>query len=185
MAKILVPLAPGFEEIEAVTIIDILRRAQLDVTTVSLGTLEVTGAHNISIRCDSSIDSIQSKDYDMMILPGGQPGTDNLKADDRVIKLLQEFAQADKMYGAICAAPSVLAHAGLIQDKTVTSFPSYADKLGRVHYTEKRVALDHKVITSRGAGTAGEFALAIVALFKGQGIADQLQGSMLYPRGHN
>ncbi len=180
MARILVPLAPGFEEIEAVTIIDILRRGGLEVVTAGLSAIPVTGSHHITIQADTTLNSIEPLDFDMMVLPGGQPGTENLKSDPRILEFLQLFQSKSLRYGAICAAPSVLAAAGVIQGLRVTSFPGYEDKLGSVRYTTNRVEQDGKVLTSRGAGTAAEFALAIVAEFKGQETADKLKASMLY-----
>lgn len=180
MPRIIIPLAQGFEEIEAVSLIDILRRGKLTVTTAGLDNLMVTGSHGITLQADSLLADIRAEEYDMMVLPGGQPGTDNLKNDPRITEMLQYFFRKGLAYGAICAAPSVLAAAGVLRGRKVTSFPGYETQLGQVDYSQERVVTDGQVLTSRGAGTAGEFALEIVAYFQGQDTARQLREAMLY-----
>ena len=120
MAKVLIPVAEGFEEIEAVTIADILRRAEIEVVIAGLLPGTVVGAHKVSIVPDTTIDTVNGAAFDMIILPGGQPGTDNLNADPRIHVLIKEFADHNKMIGAICAAPIILATAGLLRGKKVT-----------------------------------------------------------------
>jgi 4-methyl-5(b-hydroxyethyl)-thiazole monophosphate biosynthesis len=125
MSKVLVPLADGFEEIEAVTIVDLLRRAGVEVRTASLAGREVTGSHGITVMADSGLDEVEAGDYDMIVLPGGMPGTTHLKSDSRVARLLRQFAESGRYTAAICAAPSVLAHAGLLEGRKATSFPGF------------------------------------------------------------
>jgi protein deglycase len=164
MPSILVPLAEGFEEIEAITIIDILRRAGFEVVTASLGDTRVKAAHGVPIVADSTLDEALQRDYDMVVLPGGQPGTDNLDNDSRVRDVLRKTAESGKFVGAICAAPKVLANAKLLEGKKATSYPGFVDKmdLPNTTYTGGTVEKDGKVLTSRGPGTAMDFALAII-----------------------
>jgi 4-methyl-5(b-hydroxyethyl)-thiazole monophosphate biosynthesis len=169
MARVLVPLAEGFEEIEAVTVVDLLRRAEIEVHTASLGGRRVTGSHGIAVEADRSLDQVQAVDYDMIVLPGGMPGADHLKRDPRVVALLQEFAAAGRFTAAICAAPGVLAHAGLLEGCEATSFPGFlrADSAPGIRLSEAAVVVDGKVVTSRGPGTAIEFSLVLIELLGG------------------
>lgn len=179
MAKVLMPLAQGFEEIEALTIVDILRRADIEVVLAGLQPGPVTGSHNISIIPDSTIDSVNSGDFNMIVLPGGQPGSDNLNADPRIHKLLTEFAASEKLIGAICAAPIVLAAVGLLSGKKATCYPSYSDRLNGGIYNASPVVSDGSIITSSGPGTAVSFGLAIAARLAGRHAADAVAKAML------
>jgi 4-methyl-5(b-hydroxyethyl)-thiazole monophosphate biosynthesis len=169
MPSILVPLAEGFEEIEAITIVDILRRADFDVVTASLGDTQVKAAHGVPIVADCTLDEALLREYDMVVLPGGQPGTDNLDNDRRVHEILRKTADSGKFVGAICAAPKVLANAKLLEGKKATSYPGFVDTmdLPNTTYTGGAVEKDGKVLTSRGPGTAMDFALAIIETFEG------------------
>ncbi len=181
MARVLMPLAEGFEEIEAVAIVDLLRRAGIEVRTAALARREVTGSHGITVHADIGLDEAMVADYDMIVLPGGLPGAHHLKADARVIDLLQQFAAAGCYTAAICAAPSVLAQAGLLRDRTATSFPGFlrADSAPGLRLSEAPVVIDGKVATSRGPGTAIPFALALIELLEGpearRGVEERLQ----------
>jgi 4-methyl-5(b-hydroxyethyl)-thiazole monophosphate biosynthesis len=155
-------LADGFEEVEAIAIIDVLRRAEIDVVVAGLHNGPVTSARKVKVIPDTVIDTVTADDFDMIVLPGGQPGADNLNADPRVKDLIKSFAAKGKLTGAICAAPIVLASAGLLAGKRATSFPSYKDRLGGASYEERPVVVDGDVLTSRGPGTAIAFGLAIV-----------------------
>lgn len=179
MAKVIIPLADGFEEIEAITIVDVLRRAGIDVTVAGLHSGSIEGAHRVNVVPDTTIDMITSADFDMIVLPGGQPGSDNLNADERVKALIRDFYLKGKLTGAICAAPYVLAGAGILEGKKATSYPSYSGKLGGAIYQEKTVVEDGKIITSRGPGTAVYFALAIIERLIGREKADAVKESML------
>jgi 4-methyl-5(b-hydroxyethyl)-thiazole monophosphate biosynthesis len=161
---VLVPLAEGFEEIEAITIIDILRRAGAEVITAAL-TLEntVMGSHEIAVEADTQIDSVMDDNWDMVVLPGGVPGSPNLAADVRVIRILKMAAEKGKYTAAICAAPAVLEKAAITKGKKVTSAPGWADRMISAQHTGRRVECDGKVITGKSAGTAMEFAFRLVA----------------------
>lgn len=174
MAKVLMPLAHGFEEIEALAVADILRRADIEVVIAGLQSGPIVGAHEIRVIPDTVIDAVSAGAFDMIVLPGGQPGTDNLNADQRIHGLLNEFAATNKLIGAICAAPIILSAAGLLEGKNATCFPSYSDTLNGAIYLDKQVVSDGNLITSKGAGTAINFALEIVARLVGREAADAL-----------
>jgi 4-methyl-5(b-hydroxyethyl)-thiazole monophosphate biosynthesis len=181
MARVLVPLAEGFEEIEAVAIVDLLRRAGIEVHTAALARREVTGSHGITVHADIGIDEAVAAEYDMIVLPGGLPGAHQLKADARVIELLKQFAATGRYTAAICAAPSVLAHAGLLDGRNATSFPGFLSPKSApgIRLSEDAVVVDGRVATSRGPGTALPFALALIELLEGpearRAVQDRLQ----------
>jgi 4-methyl-5(b-hydroxyethyl)-thiazole monophosphate biosynthesis len=177
MSKVLVMLADGFEEIEAVTIIDVLRRAGIQVTSASLGEKIVRGAHELSLTADCRLDDVSSEVFDAIILPGGMPGSRNLRDDPRVIGLLRQQAEGGRYLGAICAGPIALEAAGVLKGKRATSYPG--SDLPSARYSEDRVVTDGKLVTSRGPGTALEFALEWVRLLTGAQKADQLRTSMI------
>jgi protein deglycase len=164
MKRVLLLLSPGFEEIEAISPLDLLRRAGIQVISASVGKeLRVEGSHGISIIADAMLEDCLSETYDMLILPGG-PGVGMLRKESRVLKLVRESFALGVPLAAICAAPLILADAGVVQDFRITSFPGVEAELqaGIREYSESRVVVDGKVITSRGAGTAEEFSLAII-----------------------
>lgn len=179
MPKVAVVLADGFEEVEAVAVIDVLRRAGIDTVVAGLHDGHITSARSVRIIPDTVIDTVKADDFDMIVLPGGQPGSDNLNADARVIALIRSFSQKRKLIGAICAAPIVLGSAGVLAGKRATAFPSYRDKLGGAIYEEKAVVEDGNVLTSRGAGTALAFGLAIVARLVSAEKARKIKEAML------
>jgi protein deglycase len=183
MARVLVPLAEGFEEIEAVTVVDLLRRAGIEVHTASLAGRRVTGSHGITVEADGSLDAAQAADYDMIVLPGGMPGADHLKKDARVLALLRRMAADGRYVAAICAPPGVLAHAGLLADRSATSFPGFLreDSAPGIRLSQAPVVVDGRVVTSRGPGTAIEFGLALIELLAGKGAADDV-GARLQSR---
>lgn len=182
--RVLVPLAEGFEEIEAVAIVDVLRRAGLEVTTAGLRPGPVTGAHGISVAADAELGELQSKSFDVVVLPGGMPGTTNLMEDERVLAIVRELAAAGKPTAAICAAPMVLAKAGVVKGVPVTSHPSVRGKLGdAVVRSEPRVVRSGNVLTSQGPGTAIEFALALVTDLVGPEKARELAAAMVVQAG--
>ena len=168
MHKVLVMLAQGCEEIEAVTVIDILRRAGVEVTSAGLDDLPVLASRGVMLLADTTLDLAQHQDFDMIVLPGGQPGTDNLKADKRVIALLQQMAHQGKYLAAICAAPSVFAAAGLLDGRKATCYPTCMDGYPKVNLQTAAVVEDGKLITSRGPGTAMDFALTLVERLVGK-----------------
>jgi len=180
MKKTLVVLAEGFEETEAITIIDFLRRANIETCVASLYEVWVTGSHDITIKSDQLLDEVASDDFDMIILPGGQPGTNNLKKSEKLINILQMYQQKDKYIAAICAAPTVLAAAGVAYGKNITSYPSVKSVFTHYNYLEKEVVVDGKIITSRGVGTAIDFSLELVKIIKGQDKAAELAKKILH-----
>lgn len=176
---IVVPLARGFEEIEAVTIVDVLRRAGEQVVMAGLAAGPCTGSHGITVTPDCSIDAIDAGDVAMVVLPGGMPGASTLRDDPRVIRLLVDVAANGAFVAAICAAPIALARAGLDRGRTMTSYPGFAKDLTGARYVEDRVVVDGRIVTSRGPGTALEFALALVTLLKNAPASAELSASML------
>ncbi|HZR46745.1 MAG TPA: DJ-1 family glyoxalase III [Candidatus Manganitrophaceae bacterium] len=179
MKRVVVLLAPGFEEIESVTVIDILRRAGIEVTTA--GTVEgpIEGSRKIRLLADLSIDRISGGEFDMIVLPGGQPGTDNLSRDERVKRILQEAVSKEKYISAICAAPSLLASSGFLSGRRGTSHPSVRRLMDGVAYTEARVVVDGRWITSRAPGTAMEFAFQLVTLLSGEEKAKEVNEGVM------
>jgi 4-methyl-5(b-hydroxyethyl)-thiazole monophosphate biosynthesis len=165
--KVLVLFADGSEELEAISVVNILRRAGVLVTLAGLETGAIRGSRGIVLMPDKTIDDVLHEDFDMIVLPGGQPGTDHLKADARVLKLAQRMSKQDKFVAAICAAPSVLAAAGLLDSKQATSFPGALEPFPKVKQLRAAVVEDGKIITSRGPGTAMDFALKLVELLTG------------------
>ena len=178
MASVLVPLAEGFEEIEAVCIIDILRRAGVEVTTAYLFNHEVNGANGITVVANNSINDVRSDDFDMIVLPGGTPGATNLRDDERVQKLLKEFDEQNKNIGAICAAPIALERAGVLKER-YTCYPSYEQEIKSSTFSEDRVVKSGNILTSRGPATAICFALEIVKTLVGEDSYNQLKEGLL------
>jgi 4-methyl-5(b-hydroxyethyl)-thiazole monophosphate biosynthesis len=163
MPKVLVPIADGSEELEAISIVDILRRAEVDVVIASLSGEMITASRGTKIVPDMSLDEALEQEFDMVVLPGGMPGTDHLDNDYRIHTLLKEMVENKKYVGAVCAAPSVLAHAGLLDGKRATCYPGFLDNISEnVASTNAVVERDGQIITSRAAGTAMDFALEIV-----------------------
>jgi 4-methyl-5(b-hydroxyethyl)-thiazole monophosphate biosynthesis len=180
MSGVLIYLAPGFEEIEAVTIIDLLRRAEIDVTVAGLEKNPITGSHGISIQSDVYYEHINPDDFDYMVLPGGQPGTNNLKKNQKVLDSLKKFRNEGKLIGAICAAPIVLQEAGILDGKKVTSYPSEEEVFNASIYQSTPVVKDTNIITSRGVGTAIDFALDLIGEIKGADKKQEIAARILY-----
>ena len=168
MKSVLIPLAQGCEEVEAVTIIDILRRAGIEVVSAGLDAQPVRASRSVMLLPDTTLDEALKYSYDIVVLPGGQPGTNNLKADARILDLVKRMAQQGKYVAAICAAPSVLATAGLLDGKRATSFPGALNAFPQVQQQHAAVVEDGKLITSRGPGTAMDFALVLVEQLVGR-----------------
>ena len=188
MSKVLIPLAQGFEDLEAVTIIDLLRRADINVATAGLEAGPITGSRGTVILPDLTLATIlennQLPEYDMVVLPGGQPGATNLKNDARVIELLNKMAKTNKYLGAICAAPAVLAHAGLLSKRRVTAYPGTltAENYPDIILMADSVVLDDKIITSRGPGTAMDFSLQLIELLTGKQTRDKIEAALVRPQ---
>ncbi len=182
MGKILIPLAPGFEEIEAVTNIDVLRRAGLDVLTAGLGSKEIMGDHGIKIEADTEISEVSSDHLSAVVLPGGMPGAANLRDNAHLLKIIKEVYAADKLCAAICAAPMVLEAAGILEGKNATSYPGFDKEMPSCNYQEERVVIDENIITGRGPGVAMEFAMAVVEHLLDAKERAQLEEAMLVNR---
>lgn len=180
MKKVNIYLADGFEEIEAVTVIDVLRRAGIEVKAVSVtGKKEVKGAHAITITADALFEAVNNQEADAVVLPGGMPGTNNLNAHTALKNLLIYFSEANKLVGAICAAPSILGKLGLMIGRRTTCYPGFEQYLGGAVLEEETVVRDDNFITSRGPGTAVYFALSLVEVLIGREEADRVREDML------
>ena len=177
MPKALVLLAEGFEEIEAVTIVDVLRRAQVLVHVAALKGAPVRGSHGIEIVPDGSLAEIDASGFDAVVLPGGMPGSKNLRDDARVLAVVREFDAAGKLVAAICAAPIALEAAGVLRGRRATSYPG--NELPSAAYSEERVVEDGNLVTSRAPGSALEFALRLVARLVSPEASGRLGASML------
>jgi protein deglycase len=181
MSKVLVPLADGCEELEAVTIIDLLRRGGIKVVSAGLKAGIVRASRGVQLVPDATLDVALQDDYDMVVLPGGMPGATHLKDDARIIDLLKKMAAAGKYTAAICAAPMVLAEAGLLKDKQATSYPGALDGVPGVSVSTAAVVQDGKVLTSRGPGTAMDFALALVETLTGAENRRKVEAGLVRP----
>ena len=179
MPRGLVCIAPGFEDIEAITPIDVLRRAGCEVVVAGLLDGPITSSRGLTICPDVPLDAVMTEDFDAVVLPGGMPGAGHLRDDPRVIELLQRHAQQDRVTAAICAGPIALHQAGLLKDKVVTSHPVVQrDLTDASEYSEARVVVDGQVITSRGPGTAMEFAFQLVVALCGAEKAAEVNAPM-------
>ncbi len=172
-------LADGFEETEALVVLDIIRRAELDIKTVGVGAKEITGSHGITVSADILIGEVVTDDMDMVILPGGMPGTLNLEKDIIVKTSIEYCYDNDKYIAAICAAPSILGHMGLLKDRKAVCFPGFEGELIGAVNPDLRLCVDGKLITARAAGVAFEFGLKIVELLAGDYVSEKVKAAML------
>lgn len=180
MASVLVPLAEGCEELEAVTVIDLLRRANIEVTVAGLDDGPVKASRGVVLQPDITLDEALDKEYDMVVLPGGGPGSDRLDADTRIRELLIRMANSEKYTAAICAAPKVLKSAGLLDAKKATCYPGVLDQEGLPGLdTSRPVVQDGKVVTSRGPGTAMDFALTLIEILAGKDTRKQVADGLV------
>lgn len=168
--KVLVPLADGFEMVEALSIVDVFRRASVKVDLAAVGNeLQVTSSHQVIVTADKLLSDCRDQQYDLIVLPGGIPGAENLKNSVLLAELLKRQHSEEKLYGAICASPAVvLEHHGLLEGKKATCHPLFADKLSSQDHADERVVIDKNCITSRGAGTSIEFGLELLAILMGE-----------------
>lgn len=179
--KIGIFMADGCEEIEGLTVVDLVRRAKLEIVTISItGKNQVTGSHQITFQTDVLADQVDYDSLDGIVLPGGMPGTLNLAADDTVKSVIKTFAAEGKLVAAICAAPSVLGENGLLQGKRATCHPGFEEKLLGAQWLEDGVVVDENVITSRGMGTAVDFGLAIVKYMDPDADIAHLKAGLVY-----
>lgn len=179
MKKALVLFAEGSEELEAVTVVNILRRAGIAVTLAGTSPGALHGSRGVAIEPDATLDSVLHEDFDLVVLPGGQPGTRNLNADPRVLKLVQRMAQAGRLVAAICAAPMVLAAAGLLDGKEATCFPGCLDGYPKVRLQTSSTVEDGNLITSRGPGTAMDFALLLAERLAGPAVREKVEAGLV------
>lgn len=179
MKNALVLFADGSEELEAVTVVNILRRAGVNVTLAGLTAGALRGSRGTMLVPDTTLDAVLHDSFDIVVLPGGQPGTNHLRADARVLKLVQQMSAQGKYVSAICAAPSVLASAGLLDGKKATSFPTCLDGFPKVHLQTAAVVEDGKLITSRGPGTAMDFALTLVERLVGAAKRQEVEAGLV------
>ena len=175
-------LAEGFEEIEALTPVDVLRRANIDVMTAGVGGEVVCGAHGIPVVCDTTVEQIPYDSINGIVLPGGMPGTTNLQEDEKVGEMIDFCMDNDRMIAAICAAPMILGELGLLSGRAAVCFPGFESNLHGADISDAAVAASDNIITSRGAGTALEFAAAIVDYLTGEyGAGEGIVLNMQYP----
>lgn len=181
MSKIAIFFANGYEEIEGLTVVDICRRCDLEIDMVSITQEDmVTGSHGISVKMDKTFPQVNFEEYDMLVLPGGMPGTKNLEAHEGLMAKVDAFYTVGKYIGAICAAPSVFGHRGILKGRNACCYPSFESHLEGANVSTNPVEIDGKVITSRGMGTAIDFALAIVSVFCGEEKAEAMAKSIVY-----
>ena len=179
MSKVNVYLADGFEEVEGLTVVDLLRRAGIETDMVSImGRKEITGARKIPVLADKLFE--EQDDPDVIVLPGGMPGTLHLKAHEGLADLIRKADKEGKLLAAICAAPTIYGEMGLLEGKNATCYPGMEDKLLGANWQEQLVVADGKFVTSRGVGTAIAFALTLVTILKDEETAKSLANSIVY-----
>ncbi len=176
---VVVFLATGFEEVEAMGIVDTLRRAGIEVVIAGLQTGAIEGGHGVMVVPDREIEGINIGDFDAVILPGGSPGYVNLGNDKRVLDAVRKAFELGKVVAAICAAPSVLAKAGILEGKKATIYPGLETALAGAKHINERVVVDGKIITSQGPGTALEFGVKLVETLVGEKSARELKDSLI------
>ncbi len=176
---VVVFLATGFEEIEAMGIVDTLRRAGIEVVIAGLQTGAIEGGHGVKVVPDRQIEEVNIEDFDAVILPGGSPGYVNLGNDKRVLDAVRKAFELGKVVAAICGAPSVLAKAGILEGKKATIYPGLETALAGAKHINERVVVDGKIITSQGPGTALEFGVKLVEILAGEKSARELKDSLI------
>jgi len=181
MKKVCVFLAEGFEEIEALTVVDLLRRASIYVDTISISDeYNIQGSHGITVQTEDLFDEVNFAEFDMIVLPGGMPGTSNLGMHSGVRRIVKDFAESGKGVAAICAAPTLLGDLGLLKGRRVTCFPSMEKKITGAILTGAPVMDDDNIITGQGAGAAVDFALKLIAVLEGEDKAGEIAEAIVY-----
>lgn len=181
MVKVLVPLAEGFEELEAITIIDLLRRAQFDVITAGLTEGPVTASRKSVHIPDTTIEKVMNDTFDLVVLPGGLPGADHLRDNEFVQQILKKHHDDGKNIGAICAAPKALAASGILEGKTITCYPGALDQVDQSSFkiSSNPVEIDGNILTSRGPGTAMDFALTLIERLGSKSLRDTVANQLV------
>jgi 4-methyl-5(b-hydroxyethyl)-thiazole monophosphate biosynthesis len=179
MSQVAVLLADGFEEIEAVTIVDVLRRADVEVRTLALKDKTVRGAHGISMQADGLLDHESQRLWDLLVLPGGQPGANTLRDDPRVASMIERQLSQNRKVAAICAAPIALGAHGMLKGRNATCYPGFENQLVGAKLSQEAVVVDGEITSSRGPGTAMNFALSLVEQLKGKAQAESIRQGML------
>lgn len=181
MAEVCVFLADGFEEIEGLTVVDLLRRAGISVDMVGIqGSREITGSHGIRVQADTVLEELDTEDTRLLVLPGGMPGTRNLGACASLAELLKKWNGQGRRIAAICAAPSVLGELGILEGRRAVCYPGFEDKLRGAQVSQERVVTDGAVTTSRGMGTAISFGLELISLLRDKETGEKIRESILY-----
>lgn len=181
MVKVAIFLATGFEEIEALTVVDLLRRVHVEIDMVSVtGEKKAIGSHNIIVETDKIINQLNFNEYDMLILPGGMPGTLNLEACEVLMSQVDAFYAQGKLLAAICAAPSIFGHRHMLEGRLACCYPGFEKDLLGANVSLEPVCVDGKIITSRGMGCAVEFGLKIVEILLGENVSKDLAGKIIY-----
>lgn len=181
MAKVYIFMADGFEEIEGLTVVDLLRRAGIDIWMISImGKKSVKGAHNITIEADEVFEDVDFADGDMLVLPGGMPGTTNLMKHQGLDKLLRDFDKKEKPIAAICAAPTILSSKGMLDGREATCYEGMEAEMSHADIVDAPVVVDGHITTSKGVGTAIDFALSLITNLKGKNEAKKIADQILY-----
>lgn len=181
MSKTYIFFAEGFEEIEGLIVVDVLKRGGVEVNMVSASDdIYVTSSHGVTIKCDSMFADNDYSDGDMLVLPGGMPGTKNLAANASLMELVKSYAAEGKKLAAICAAPSILGELGLLNGKRATCFPGFEDKLVGAKLTVEKVVTDGNITTAKGMGAGLLFALELLAILEGGQMADKIAKAVQY-----
>lgn len=178
--RVLIILADGFEEIEAIAPIDLLRRAGLDVLVAGLTKKNISGAHGISLSCEAVVSDIHLQPFDAVVLPGGNPGTSNLLNSDMVLEIVHNNHRENNLTAAICAAPQILDKAGILTGKQFTCYPGVEEKITHGTFVNEPVVIAGNVITGRSAGSSIEFGLAIIATLLGKKVSEEIQSKIVF-----
>ena len=179
--KVYIFLADGFEEIEGLTVVDIMRRAKIDVETISItGQKQINGAHKIIVEADRLFEETDFSDGDMLVLPGGMPGTFNLAGNETLAALIRSYDDQEKKLAAICAAPSILGVMGILKDKNAVCFPGFEEKLAGANVLDVPAVTDKNVTTGRGMGAATDFALELIRVLQGEDKAKEMAEKIVF-----
>ena len=180
MKKLMVVLAPGFEEVEALSVVDVLRRANVKCDMISIAGEYVTGSHNIIVKTDFPIDTINEDNYYGLVLPGGMPGAENLKNNAPVIDIIKKFFREEKLICAICAAPMVLGEADVVKDKDITCYPGFEQYLNGANIKDELVVTSGNIITGKGPAATFDFVFAILESLGLKDEVKNLKSSMMF-----